>query len=98
MSLGSKPGQPRPATATSTSAPRRRFPLVLGGHSKRCLDVLTHLTRVPSLATPCHPLDLRLGQSQRLAELPDRAASPVGGKRSHQGGAIVPIALVDARD
>ncbi len=62
------------------------------------VDVLAHPARVPSFAAARHALDLPSRQPKRLAQLPDRAACPERRKGRHQGGAVVAIALVDARD
>ena len=42
-------------------------------------------------------LDLAGGQAEHLAQLADRAAGAVGGKRRHQCRVVTPVALVHAR-
>ena len=62
------------------------------------LDVLCDLARVPPLAAACHALDLAGRQPERLAELPDRSARAICRERGDQRRAVVPVAVVDARD
>ena len=92
VGLGRQPRQPGPAAARPRSAPARR------ARPERALDVPP-----PSRASqPSLPRATRSispgGRPERLAELADRAARAVGRERGDQRRAIVPVALVDARD
>src|ERR1700741_1260172 len=84
VGLSGQPGQPGPppGQALATGA----------------LNILAHLAGIPAFATAGHPLDLSGRQPERLAELANRPARPVGGKGGDERRALAPIALVDTRD
>ena len=87
----------RPWASAASRASHAHRPLRWVGPF-RALDVPAHLPGVPPLAAAGHPLDLPRRQPQRLAELADRPAGAVGGEGGDQRRALVPVALVDARD
>ena len=66
--------------------------------AERALDVPRHLTGVPALTSPRHPLDLARRQTQRLAQLADCATRTVRRERGDERRAIPAVSLVDARD
>ena len=77
-------------------APDRRIDLagVLGIHRHLVLDVAAAAPSCPLR----QPVELALGEAQRLADVADGAAQLVGGEAGDERGVLVAEVLVDAQD
>ena len=84
-------GRLQASRASRTSACQR-------GEPPRGTSALDVVARLPGVDRAREPLDLAGRQAQRLREVAHRRAHLEGGERGHQGAAVAPVALVDARD
>ena len=77
-------------------APARREqpPLGLGEQG----ELLGHPGRVPAVGDAREPFQLGERQPERLADVTDRAARPVGREAGDERGVLAPVALGDAED
>ncbi len=82
--------------ALGERAPAGREQLALGVGKRR--EILRHLLRVPALRDLREPLELRVREAERLADVADRAARPVRRERGDERGVLAPVALGDADD
>ena len=48
---------------------------------------------IPAVGHPCEPLELGLRQTERLADVADRATRAVGGEARNESGVLVPVSL-----
>ena len=61
-------------------------------------DLLGDALRVPAVGDPGEPLELRVRQPERLADVADRAARAVGREAGDERGVLAPVALGDGDD
>ena len=82
--------------ALDERAPARREQLPLGVGKQ--LELLRDLPRVPALGELREPLELRLREAERLADVADRAARAVRGERRDERRVLPAVALGHADD
>src|SRR4051795_307680 len=77
-------------------APARRHELPVRVGEK--LELLGDTLRVPAFGHPCDALELRVRQSERLADVADRAARAVGREGRDESGVVTAVAFGDGDD
>ena len=77
-------------------APARRGELALGVREQR--QLLPHALRVPAVGEPGEPLELGERESERLADVANRAVRAVGGEARDERGMLAAVALGDRDD
>ncbi len=91
------PWQPRYLTGQELKrAPALREQLPLGVRERA--DLLCDAVRVPAVGHAGEPLELRVREPERLADVADRAARAVRREARHERGVLVAVALGDADD
>ena len=95
--LGQVARQPGDLAAELPEGPpaRRGEPGVGAGH---VLHLLPHLAGVPAVRDAREPLQLRLREPERLADVADGAARAVGGEARHERRVLAAVALGDGDD
>ena len=62
------------------------------------LELLVDAARVPAVRDARDPLELRRREPERLADVADRPARPVGREARDERGVLAPVALADLDD
>ena len=89
----------RPAISRVSSAKaRQRGESIRRSASGSSCELLGDPLRVPAVRDAREPLQLGERQPERLADVADRAARPVGGEARDERGVLAAVALGDAED